>query len=321
MKEAIKNFAKQFSYNPVVENVSQVKPYERFVLLGMGGSHLAADLLKVENPLLSLTVHHDYGLPPLPDAELKQRLIIASSYSGDTEETLDGFTRARDKGYNVAALSIGGKLLELAKNMGVPFVQMPDTNIQPRCALGFSMRGILKLLGKEDALAETGTLADTLDPLVYEETGKALAARVKGRTPIIYASGRNRALAYTWKIKFNETGKIPAFYNTFPELNHNEMTGFDVNEASKIFADRFYAILLKDPNDDQRILKRMEILEKLYRDRGIALEAFELSGEDIWHKLFSSLLVADWAALYNAEQYGLEPEQVPMIEEFKKLML
>jgi len=320
MKEAIQNFAKQFSYNPVVENVSQVKPFKHFVVLGMGGSHLAADLLKLGDPLLPLTVHHDYGLPPLPDAALQRSLIIASSYSGNTEETLDGFTRARDKGYSVAALSIGGKLLELAKSMGVPFVQMPDTNIQPRCALGFNMRGLLKLLGKEDTLAQTGALAANLNPLVYEETGKALAARIKGRTPVIYASGRNRALAYTWKIKFNETGKIPAFYNTFPELNHNEMTGFDINESSTFFADRFYGILLKDPNDDQRILRRMEILEKLYRDRGIALEAFELAGEDIWHKLFSSLLIADWAALYNAEQYGLEPEQVPMIEEFKKLI-
>lgn len=321
MKQAIQHFAKQFSYNPVVENGVQGKPYERFVVLGMGGSPLAADLLKIGDPLLPLAVHHDYGLPPLPDAELKQSLIIASSYSGNTEETLDGFTRARDKGYSVAALSIGGKLIELATSMGVPFVRMPDTNIQPRCALGFSMRGILKLLGKEDELAETSKISSTLDPLAYKETGKALAARIKGRTPIIYASGRNRALAYTWKIKFNETGKIPAFYNTFPELNHNEMTGFDVNEASKFFADRFYAILLKDPGDDQRILKRMEILEKLYRGRGIALEAFELAGEDVWHKLFSSLLVADWAAYYNAMQYGLEPEQVPMIEEFKKEMV
>lgn len=320
MKEAIQNFAKQFSYNPVVENASQGNTYERFIVLGMGGSHLAADLLKVWDPLLPLTVQHDYGLPSLPEAELKQSLIIASSYSGNTEETLDGFTRARDKGYSVAALSIGGKLLELAKSMGVPFIRMPDTDIQPRSALGFSMRGILKLLGKEDTLAETGKLSSTLDPLAHEETGKALAARIKGRTPIIYASSPNRALAYTWKIKFNETGKIPAFYNTFPELNHNEMTGFDVNEASKMVADRFYVILLKDPNDDQRILKRMEILEKLYRDRGIALEALELAGEDIWHKLFSSLLVADWAAFYNAEQYGLEPQEVPMIEEFKRMI-
>lgn len=320
MEQAIKDFAKQFAYEPIIENASQWKPYERFVILGMGGSHLAGDLLKMWNPLLPLISHRDYGLPPLSETELKQCLIIVSSYSGNTEEPLDAFMRSRDKGYAVAAVSTGGKLLELARSMEIPFVQMPDIGIQPRLALGFSLRALLKLLGKEDALRETATLSTTLDPLRYERKGSEIAARIKGKIPLIYASSRNLPLAYTWKIKFNETGKIPAFCNVFPELNHNEMTGFDANEQTRPFSQWFYVLLLKDPNDHPRILKRMDILTKLYLERGIAVEALEISGEDVWHKMFSSLLIADWVSYYTANQYGLEAEQVPMVEEFKKEM-
>jgi len=320
MEKAIKDFAKQFSYEPVIENASQWKSYERFVVLGMGGSHLAGDLLKMWDPLLPLLSHRDYGLPPFSETELKQCLIIASSYSGNTEEPLDAFMRARDKGYAVAAVSIGGTLLELAKSMGIPFIQMPDTGIQPRLALGFSLRALLKLLGKEDALRETATLSSTLDPLRYERQGKEIAARIKGKIPLIYASSRNLPLAYTWKIKFNETGKMPAFYNVFPELNHNEMTGFDANDQTRHFSKWFHVFLLKDPNDHPRILKRMDVLKHLYQERGIVVEALDLEGESVFHKVASSLVLADWAAFYTAEQYGLEAEEVPMVEELKRII-
>jgi glucose/mannose-6-phosphate isomerase len=131
---------------------------------------------------------------------------------------------------------------------------------------------------------------------------------------------RNHGIARNWKIKFNETGKIPAFYNSLPELNHNEMTGFDVADASRALSEHFYFLILKDPEDNPRIHKRMEILEKLYADRGLSVETITLEGDAAFYKAAVALMIADWAAFYTAEGYGLESEQVPMVEEFKKLI-
>jgi len=319
MRDAINNFAKQFEYDPVVENSGMLKHYAGFIVAGMGGSHLAADLLRVWRPELDIVVQSDYGFPAdLKPEWLEHMLFIASSYSGNTEEAIDAYHEAGRKGMARAVIAVGGALLAAAKKDGVPYVQLPDIGIQPRSALGFSFKALLKIIGEDAALSEISKRASTLRPSEYEAQGRELAQKLNGCVPVVYSSARNAAIAYNWKIKFNETGKIPAFYNVFPELNHNEMTGFDVKDATKDLSRNFFFIFLKDAEDDARILKRMETTERLYRDRGLKVNVVEMRGADVFEKMFSSLLVADWAAYYTAEAYGLESEQVPMVEEFKK---
>lgn len=331
MSSAIRAFPSQFSYEPKLENTKKNKPYKQYVLLGMGGSHLAADLAKIISPSLPLIIHSDYGLPgvarraetglpALPEAILKQSLIIASSYSGNTEEVIDGLKVAKKKKLPIVCVAVGGKLIELAKKFNLPYIQMPDTGIQPRSALGFSLKALLKVFGDEKNLRLCKQLAKTLNPEHFEKEGKALAERLKDSIPVIYSSTVNKAIAYNWKIKLNETGKIPAFYNVIPELNHNEMNGFDVKPGSRALSEHFYFLLLADSADHPRNKKRMDILEQLYRDRGLRVERLRLTGKNIFEKIFNSLLLADWTAVYTAEQYGLESEHVPMIEEFKNLM-
>ena len=320
MHDAINNFPKQFGYKPVVENKTALKRRKKFVVLGMGGSHLAADVLLSYDPSLAVTVHSDYGLPPMPEKELKKTLFIASSYSGNTEEVIDGLTDALEKKLDVCVIAVGGKLIEIAKEKNLAYIQLPDTGIQPRSALGYSLKAMLKFMGARAELAETKGLKKILRPADFASAGRELAGQLKGRVPVIYASAANRAAALNWKIIFNETGKIPAFYNVLPELNHNEMTGFDIKDATKSLSEGFCFIFLRDQGDEPRILKRMEILAKLYQDRGLPVNIIELTGESFWQKIFSSLLLADWAAVQTAENYGLDPEQVPMVEEFKKLM-
>src|SRR3989344_1794631 len=125
MKEAIKNFPKQFAWVPKIENEDQLQKYSKFVVAGMGGSSLAGDLMKVWNPLPDLTVHRGYGLPEtcLPSgmvvaAGLSHALVIASSYSGNTEETLSALDTAIEFGLAVAVVAAGGKLLDKAKELG-----------------------------------------------------------------------------------------------------------------------------------------------------------------------------------------------------------
>lgn len=320
MRDTIINFNKQFEYEPVIEHASEFKKYRKFFVSGMGGSHLAADLLKVWEPTLDVIVQEDYAPPAIPKSMMRGRLFIASSYSGNTEEVIDVYTYARAHELPLAVVAVGGKLIDLARQDGVPYVQLPDTGIQPRSALGFSLRGLAALMSLNKVLRQTKALVKKLKPEKYEKTGQALAEKFKDYVPVIYASTRNESLAYNWKIKFNETGKIPAFSNVFPEMNHNEMTGFDVQPTSKHLSEKFGFIFLKDPEDHPRVQKRMAVMEQQYRDRGLIVESLELQGKTVWEKIFTSLILADWAAVSTAELYGLESEQVPMVEEFKKLI-
>jgi glucose/mannose-6-phosphate isomerase len=320
MRDAIQNFNKQFEYEPKIENAENFKVRKKFIVIGMGGSHWMADLLKTWKPSLDIVIHNNYGLPALADDVLENSLVVASSYSGNTEETIDGFHSARRKQLPLIVISTGGTLVDLAREHSVPYIQMPDTGIQPRSALGFSTRALLEAMGEEEGLAESRGLAGALDPGAYEDAGRAIAERTRGKVPVIYASARNASLAHVWKIKFNETGKIPAFANVFPELNHNEMTGFDVKDTTGKLSENFYFLILRDSEDHPSILKRMDVLERLYKDRGLPVEMVEIEGPSKFHKIFSSLILADWAAYYTAEQYGLESEQVPMVEEFKKMI-
>jgi len=321
MQDAIKSFPEQFRYEPEIVNEAHLGHFNRYAVLGMGGSHLAAGLLKNLDPYLDIVIHRDYGPPTLREEDLKGRLIVASSYSGNTEEVLDGFDAAREMGYSLAVVTPGGKLIERAKEADLPYIVLPDTGIQPRSALGFGMRALLKLFQLEALLENSKNLADQLDIDVLREEGESIAELMKGKVPVIYASRRNEAVAYNWKIKFNETGKIPSFMNVLPELNHNEMTGFDVAESSKTLSENFHFFFLTDENDNLRVQKRMHILERLYEERGLSVTRLSLMGSSPMEKIFKSLIVADWVAVTTAEHYGLESEQVPMVEEFKKLIL
>ncbi len=315
----IKNFNKQFAWEPQVENAEKLCKFRKFVVAGMGGSHLAADLLKTWRPDFDVIVWSNYGLPPLPLKELKERLIIASSYSGNTEETIDVFETALKRKLNVAAVASGGKLITMAHMLKVPHIVVPS-HMQPRMALGYDLRAILKLMGEKRALADLSGLARTLHPSRREVEGKKLARRLKGCVPVIYSSFRNRAIAYNWKIKFNETGKIPAFYNVLPEANHNEMTGFDVKRSTVRLSRNFHFIFLTDKEDEPRIIKRMSTMGKIFTKRGFRAEVLPLRGKNVWEKIFTSLNLADWTAYYTAKLYNVEPEKVPMVEEFKKMI-
>ena len=319
MKEAIKNFPKQLKFKPIIKNKEALVSTKNFVVCGMGGSHLSADLLKTWNPLLSLVIHHDYGLPELSKG-LKDHLIIISSYSGNTEEAIEGFNKAVAKKLPVACVSTGGKLLELAIKHKKPYIKMPDTGIEPRSALGFSVVSLLKLMGQEQALAEIKKTANLLDMNKAEKRGKALAKDLKNFIPIIYSSTKNESIAYNWKIRFNETGKIPAFYNTFPELNHNEMVGFDGGKKTKKLLEKFYFVFLKDKTDYSRNILRMEVSKKIFEKKGFPVKILELEGRNIWEKAFSSLLIADWTAYYIAQEYGLKAQETVIIDEFKGII-
>lgn len=318
MRKDILNFCTQFEFEPQIQNGQNLGAFSKFLVAGMGGSHLAADLIKLARPGLDLVVHKSYDLPAL--ADLSERLIIANSYSGNTEETLTVFDKAIEQGLSVAVATTGGKLLERAQKQGTPLVLMPDIGLQPRLALGFNVRALLKIVGDETGLKETFELGHSFHPEKLEEPGRSLAKKLRGHIPIIYASSKNWALAYNWKIRLNETGKVPAFWNQFPELNHNEMQGFGGSAKTAKLKALFQFIFLYDETDHPRILKRMKLTKQLLEKQDLPVKTIDLEGSSGWHKIFNNLALADWVSFYLADLYGNEPEPVPLIEEFKQLL-
>src|SRR3990167_1553448 len=312
--DAIKGFGKQFEYEPELVNGDKLGKYERFIFVGMGGSALGPDLLRVSNPELDILIHRDYGLPDLPDKVLQNSLIILNSYSGNTEEVLDAFKLALSKNLSVTAISIGGKLLELARQNTIPYIVMPDWGLEPRLALGLNFKALLKIIDQKEGLNQC--LEVELPNI--ETVGRELAEKLKGFVPIIYSSRKNGPLAYAWKVKINETAKKPSFSNVFPELNHNEMAGFHAGEVSKLLSQNFHFIFLKDFADNPRISKRMEVTAKLFQKQKLNVETVELVGDNVFAKIFSSLQLADWVSYYIAKEYGINPADTSAIEEFKK---
>jgi glucose/mannose-6-phosphate isomerase len=316
MEKAITHMHTQCSYVPTVHNGDRLRQYDQYILCGMGGSHLAAGILKMWKPGINLYVHKDYDLPPYSEAFFEKSLLIASSHSGNTEEVLSFARAGLERGFDVAVITTGGELLKFAETKHLPYIKLPDHGIQPRSALGYALIALATFAHEPGCISDMHTLGETFRAVTYRAAGEALSADIGDAIPVIYASQANMAIAYNWKIKCNETAKIPAFYNIFPELNHNEMQGFEYSGTNGL-AD-FHFIFLQDAHDHSRIQARMKVTQALLQEKGHRVTVLHLKGESTLEKIFSSLALADWMALAIARTNDREPEAVPLIEAFKK---
>ncbi len=322
MEDSILGLPDQFNFEPkIIKKENLCTNYEKIVLVGMGGSHFCGGVLKAINPSLPIFIHRGYGIPEVFTSSKERTLFVFVSYSGNTEETIDSFKTIKERGLNTAVITTGGKLKDLAEETESPMIQIPDTGIQPRNAIGYLTLSLATILGDAVSVEDLKEMSFKLDPkkerLKIQETVKDLVNYV----PIIYSSLSNKVIPYNWKIKFNETTKIPAFYNVFPELNHNEMEGFGVIESTKSLSSFMIVIFLMDIDDNPRIRKRMETTKNIYEERGIKTLLFELEGENKTEKIFRSLLTVDWLAFELAvSHYETDCDNVPVVEKFKKII-
>ncbi len=317
MEDTIRRFGEQFSWKPIVEHSESLREYKYYVVCGMGGSHLGAWLIKRYGEHNNIFIHRGYGLPDLPKDILENALIILSSYSGTTEEVLDAGKTAKDRGLPVAVITKGGPLLQFAKESVVSHVVIPDTDLEPRMAIGFTMLGIAALI-KNSKLEESIRAAGVAtNPSVGEMEGARIGGLLQGKIPLIYSSAANIPLAYIWKIKFNETSKIPAFCNSFPELCHNELSGFDVADSTKALSAQMHVIFFDDEKDTQRIKDRMRVASEVLSEHGIPVTHVALTAWG-FEKAFEAALLADWVSLHLAKGYNVPNPQTPLIADFKK---
>lgn len=294
-------------------------PLRDLCLAGMGGSWMAGALLYEADVLrVPLAVHRSYGLPA---ALTTQTLVIASSFSGNTEETLSAYDEAKRRGLPTVVIAAGGELLRRAEAESTPFLKIPaqPSTMQPRSATGYSvgiLAGLLARLGlaREELPSDLENLASHLTSFMdaARARGEAIAPKLRGATPVVYSSDACATVARIWKIKINENAKTPAFWNVFPELNHNEMIGWTSARGP------FHLLLLRDETDHPRTLKRMEITAALLHERGVSATVVPIEGETRLEKMFSTLLVGDWLSYRLALELGADPSPVAMVEDLKK---
>ncbi|MFH0739787.1 MAG: bifunctional phosphoglucose/phosphomannose isomerase [bacterium] len=315
MKQVILNFPKQFEIGlKSAENIKLEGSFNNVIICGVGGSALPGSLVEALEILkIPLYTHRDYNLPSYAT---KDSLIISVSFSGNTEETLSGYEEAVNKKYPVIALSTGGKLETLAKQHGLPVAIVPNDCLQPRFGTGYLAGAMLKILANcqiiPDQTKALITMASNLKPESQEEDGKALAKKLIDKIPIIYASNDFKLIALMWKIKFNENSKIMAFWNYFPELNHNEMVGLTNLKGN------FHFIIIRDENDNERTKKRMDLFASLAKEKGAEVSFIEAQGATKIEKIFNASLLGDWASYYLALAYNQDPVPVAIVETFKK---
>ena len=305
----------------------------KIVFAGMGGSGLAAktykDWLKFDVPF---EIIQDYDLPEYIDSNT---LLIVSSYSGNTEETLSIFNQATKEDLNeikkplLVVITQGGKLEELAKQQNIPIILLP-TGFQPRMTLGYQLRALCEIFEacnfNKGSLEELSKSADWLknkleqwEPLVptNKNDAKKLALDIIGKSVIIYSSIKFSSVAYKWKISFNENAKSLAWCNQLPEFNHNEFIGWTSQPVNKPFS----IIDIRSSLDNQQTKKRFEISEQLLSGIRPAPEIIELEGESKLQQILWGIGLGDFLTIYCAILGGNDPTTIDIIEEFKKRLI
>ncbi|HEX7586188.1 MAG TPA: bifunctional phosphoglucose/phosphomannose isomerase [Patescibacteria group bacterium] len=326
LRQVIIDSPKQFEQGfQLAKDIKIRGDFKTLVVSGMGGSSLPVDVLKIylkslyrknpkKNKPFTVFQNRTYSLPR---EAYYGGLNFFLSYSGNTEETLESLREAIKNKLPSIGFATGGKVTELCRRNKVPCVMLPK-GIEPRYATGYFFASMLRILAQagmiEDKSQEMIALSKDLWKTVLrlEPKGKKIAKQLVRKTPIIYASSKFGALAMIWKIKINENAKTPAFYNVYPELNHNEMVGFTLPQS------KFHIIALLDLNDHPQNIKRMKITAELFRKKGIKTTIVEMENKNIFETIFSTLLLGDWVSYYLALEYKQNPTPVDMVEDLKK---
>ncbi|MGB4762623.1 MAG: bifunctional phosphoglucose/phosphomannose isomerase [Candidatus Saccharimonas sp.] len=322
----------QASYDAVVQQGEHDgREIQKVVLAGMGGSALAALIVKSwlnDTIPVPFEIVRDYTLPNYVD---ESTLVIASSCSGNTEETLSCLDQAEAKNVPITILTSGGKLLERAKANGAAYIVLPDrTQLEPRMTTIAQIRALTKILahfgvidGKyydeiadaSEWLQKESGLWDKSIPTEHNYA-KLHALIAVGRTPVFYGGSLMAPLAYKWKISWNENAKNVAFWNFVPENNHNEFIGWTSHPVEKPFAVFDLVSELEHP----RIQKRFNLNDRLLSGMRPKSTVVPIQGDTVLKQFLWGCILADFVSIYVAILNGVDPTQVNLIEKLKTEM-
>jgi glucose/mannose-6-phosphate isomerase len=287
----------------------------------MGGSAIGADLARGaigDRARRPLVTSRDYTPPSWVSEDT---LVLCSSYSGETEETLSAYDAAGDRGAPRVVMTTGGRLAEAARADGVPVIGVPS-GMQPRAAVAYMTVGALEvaaLAGVTDSLRdEIDATAGLLRELAEEwrpdgdaeSEPKMLARALQGQVPVVYGAELTAPASIRWRAQLNENAETPAFDGVLPEMDHNEICGWG--------QPTFTAIFLEDDEQHARVRRRIELTAEVVAAAGSPVERVRARGETRTERVLSLVLLGDLVSLYLAVQNGVDPTPVARIEDFKQ---
>ncbi len=303
--------------------------FDGVVLCGMGGSAIGGDLVRgLVEPTspLPFVVNRGYALPGWVGGKT---LVVVSSYSGGTEETLSAFEDARTRGSRILAITSGGTLKAHADDDGLDLVEIPG-GLQPRAALGYSLGVVLRLartLGLaalpdaevEAALDAARQRAEAHDEDADGNPARDLSATFDGNLPVVYTGvGLLEAVGMRWRTQIHENAKHPAVGNTFPELDHNEIMGFESGPAAVL--DRMQVVALRDEDDHGQVDKRFEATRSLIEGSIGGWTELRSEGASRLDRMLSLVQLGDAASFWLAIRKGVDPTPVETIQALKKTL-
>jgi glucose/mannose-6-phosphate isomerase len=294
----------------------------RVLFLGMGGSAISGDLARayLSDLPVQAEIIRGYDLPPYVD---DTTLVFATSYSGNTEETLSAFTKACDSGARIVAVTTGGELGSRADERGIPVVRVP-VGLPPRAALGWLFTPLIRMLGEAGLVRDrTGELRDLvgfLRSLQEEFEGqealpRELSEKFYLRLPLIYSSVRLFPVATRWRTQINENAKAFVHVAELPEMNHNEIAGIQ-NPKERL--EECWAVFLLDADDHPRVSRRIHETETLIRDSVMGVTTVESRGSNPLERTFHLLYLGDYVSVYLAQAYAEDPVSIERIDELKR---
>jgi glucose/mannose-6-phosphate isomerase len=293
---------------------------------GMGSSAVAGDVVRsVFRGELRVPVQV-IREPELPDYVGPGTLVVCSSYSGGTAETLSCFDQSIARGARVVAVTSGGELAERARARRVPLAAVPAAFVVPRAsfgALSFTVLGVLEAAGllpglREDvaeSVAVLGDLAGRLDPQIpsVDNEAKRVALRIGDRFPVVWgAEGFPAVAAVRWKTQLNENAKLPAFASAMPELDHNEVVGW-----ARGAGERFFVVELRTESESADVAARFPLSEEIALEAGVEAQQVHAVGRSSLARLCSLVVVGDFASVYLGLRRGYDPTPIDAIDRLK----
>ncbi len=293
-------------------------------LAGMGGSAIGGDLIRAysydTSPVPVNVVRH-YEIPEWVGSDT---LFIGCSYSGNTEETLSAVNQAVQKGAQIIVVTSGGELMVKAQKNDFDYIKIPG-GLPPRAALAYSFIPLFRIFQLFDLIEEGKAELDETEELLYDQAemfsdlqsseALELARNIKDTLPVIYADDTlMEPVQLRWRGQFEENAKTLAYGNSFPEMNHNEIVGWD---QIAHLTGRLTVLSLRDSEDNKRVSARMDITKDLIEDHAVNYHTLHTTGDSRLTRLFSLIQMADWTSLYLALLYEVDPTPVSRIDMLK----
>lgn len=312
-----------------VKILFEKRDFNKVVFSGLGGSAIGADLVRSYlyfESKIPLLVCREYELPAYVDSAT---LLFLSSYSGNTEETLSAYQQAKAKGASLVAISSDGRLKEFAQKDKITFIEIPP-GLPPRCALGYLSIIPLCILSKlgliKDASLSIETAVKVLEELKRkslnlnigqkDNLAKSIALKLYNKFAVVYSAAVHfDVCAIRFRGQLAENAKALASSHVFPEMNHNEIVGWQ--NPKKLFRN-FLVVMLRDKFVHPRVAKRMDITKDILKEQGVEVIEIWSRGEDLLSRIFSLIYSADFISYYLSILYGIDPTPVDRVTYLKK---